>query len=153
VSQGRKSLHKNGLVLTVIGIAGFFVCFIGFALAGFAEVEGGGGPHPIFFWIGGVVCMAMIGIGQVMRRVARRGMAGSGLVLDPERARDDLEPWARMGGGLVGDALDESGLMDDEDDDGDLDFEEPAVVKVRCQECRALNDEDAKFCKKCGKTL
>jgi multidrug resistance efflux pump len=30
------------------------------------------------------------------------------VVLDPERARDDLEPWARAGGGLVRDALDEA---------------------------------------------
>jgi len=38
------------------------------------------------------------------------GAAGSGIVLDPERAREDVEPWARMAGGVVKDALDEAGI-------------------------------------------
>ena len=27
------------------------------------------------------------------------------------------------------------------------------IVKVRCPDCRALNEEDAKFCKQCGRGL
>lgn len=46
--------------------------------------------------------------GSLMMRAGSRGLAGSGVLLDPERAREDLEPWARAGGGLVRDALDEA---------------------------------------------
>ena len=42
--------------------------------------------------------------------IAARGLAGSGVVLDPEKARTDVEPWTRMAGGMVGDALDEAGI-------------------------------------------
>ena len=28
-----------------------------------------------------------------------------------------------------------------------------SVIKIRCQTCKALNDEDAKFCKECGEPL
>ena len=31
--------------------------------------------------------------------------------------------------------------------------DEPKEIKVRCKGCRALNDEDAKFCDNCGKPL
>lgn len=33
------------------------------------------------------------------------------------------------------------------------DFEQRAVVKVRCKDCRALNDESAAQCHQCGKAL
>ena len=35
----------------------------------------------------------LLALGVNLRRVAARGIAGSGLVLDPERARKDLEPF------------------------------------------------------------
>jgi rRNA maturation endonuclease Nob1 len=31
--------------------------------------------------------------------------------------------------------------------------EEKEVIKIRCRSCGSLNDEDAKFCKSCGKDL
>lgn len=42
--------------------------------------------------------------------IGRAGLAGSGVVLDPQRAREDLEPWSRMAGGMVKDTLDEAGI-------------------------------------------
>jgi len=27
------------------------------------------------------------------------------------------------------------------------------IVKIRCKECKSLNDEDVKLCKNCGKEL
>ena len=45
--------------------------------------------------------MALVVVGQMMRRVAARGLAGSGVLLDPEQAREDLEPYSRMAGGIV----------------------------------------------------
>lgn len=57
-----------------------------------------------------------------------RDAADSGLVLDPEQAKQDLEPWARTAGGLVKDALDESGVKLAQDGEAqrgnELDFDE-----------------------------
>jgi len=36
------------------------------------------------------------------------GLAGSGVKLDPAEARRDVEPWARMGGGVIKDVLEEA---------------------------------------------
>lgn len=49
-------------------------------------------------------------IGSLLVRVGSRGLAGSGIILDPEQAREDVEPWARMAGGVIKDAVEESGL-------------------------------------------
>lgn len=54
--------------------------------------------------------MAMLMAGGVLLGVGRAGLAGSGVVLDPEQAREDLEPWSRMTGGMVKDAIEESGI-------------------------------------------
>ena len=48
--------------------------------------------------------------GGVLTTIGAAGAAGSGLNLDPERAKEDLEPWARMGGGLTKASLDEMGI-------------------------------------------
>ena len=50
------------------------------------------------------------------------------------------------GGGLIADAVDEAGL-------GRRDEPAEPEVRVRCRECRTLNDEDAKFCDNCGAQL
>lgn len=55
----------------------------------------------------GLVC---IGIGQFIMRLGHSGVAGSGLKLDPQEARRDLEPWSRMSGGMIKDTLDEAGV-------------------------------------------
>lgn len=54
--------------------------------------------------IGGFV---LIVIGQVIANIGKLGPAGSGVVLDPQQARKDVEPWSRMVGGVVNDALEE----------------------------------------------
>ena len=74
--------------------------------------------------------------------------AGSGVVLDPEKARKDVEPWSRMGGGVVQDALSEIEVVKKIEDR--FDSPKPQVIKVRCRSCRMLNDETAKFCNQCG---
>ncbi len=93
----------------------------------------------------GVVGMIIIIVGGLVGSLSAKGAAGSGLILDPEQARKDLEPFSRMEGGMLKDALDEAGLIPDKPD-------EP-LVKVRCLQCKELNDEDSKFCKNCGSPL
>ncbi|MEO8826390.1 MAG: hypothetical protein ABI443_11165 [Chthoniobacterales bacterium] len=54
--------------------------------------------------------MLCIFVGAILKGIGARGAAGAGIVLDPKRAREDLEPWSRMGGGMLKDAVDESGI-------------------------------------------
>ena len=51
--------------------------------------------------------MALMVIGGVIHRIGARGIAGSGIVLDPEKAREELELSSRMAGGMIKDALEE----------------------------------------------
>lgn len=154
VSDSRKSLHAFGTILVVIGA----VAAIGGAISFMSSF---GSPQNMFaesfppkgFLIagGGVL---LTGIGRGLRSLGARGIAGSGLVLDPERAAHDLAPWAHTGGKLLRDAVDASGLVTG--DDGDMPAGSGGAgtrVKVRCRECRTLNDEDARFCDQCGASL
>ena len=91
----------------------------------------------------GFIGFILIIIGQFVSNIGARGAAGSGLILDPKQAREDLKPYSTQVGGMINDVLDEV----------DIKSESKEVVKVRCQSCKTLNDEDAKYCKKCGATL
>ncbi|HWI63036.1 MAG TPA: zinc ribbon domain-containing protein [Symbiobacteriaceae bacterium] len=144
MSEGRKAAYYLGGGLMVLG----FLLFISnFFLVGQepAHMLGYGGPDPMagmaFRGVGGMV---LIIAGAFIRNVGARGAAGSGLILDPKQAREDLKPWAQTAGGLVKDALEEVHT--------ETQAQEP-VVKVRCPKCKALNDEDARFCKQCGATM
>ena len=57
---------------------------------------------------GALVGMGLAVIGAVLANIGRAGLAGSGVILDPRQAREDLEPWSRLQGGMVADALDEA---------------------------------------------
>lgn len=162
-SPQQKSLYTFGLLLQGVGAVGFLVCFLGFALGGKAAVDSRGqSGDPMAWWIGALVCMVLIVVGGFLRSLAARGAAGSGLVLDAEQARRDLEPWARMGGGMVKDALDEAGIGprrraaappdDGPAEDGSGSRGTP-VTAIKCGHCHTLNDDDAKFCDECGAQL
>ena len=94
--------------------------------------------------------MGLAVVGGVLMRVGARGAAGSGMVLNPEKARQDLEPWSRMGGGVMQDALSEvASVKKLEEERG----RPQPQTKVRCQKCRGLNDETAKYCNQCGASI
>jgi hypothetical protein len=148
VSPDRKAIYYVGSALVVIGILLFASTFVTFFanFGNFDNFNDRAKSEGVRAFSG----MALIVVGQVLRRLGTLGLAGSGVVLDPERARKDVEPWSRMAGGIVGDALSEVPRVKDlrgRDDSG------KEVVKVRCQGCHALNDELAKFCNQCGKSI
>ena len=68
------------------------------------------------------------------------------MILDPEKARDELEPYSRMAGGMVKDALNEADIKIGGGDP-------QKVVMIKCPACGKLNEEDSKFCQECGKQL
>ena len=150
ISPERKGLYTAGLVMQVIGGCLFAVPFIAIPIIIMSMNHGSDPPGP------GVMLVAFIGfafiaVGGAMRGIAAKGVAGSGLVLDPEKAREDLEPWTRMGGGMVKDALDEADINLNNLGGGRSQPEK--VIMIKCRECGKLNEEDSKYCQECGKPL
>lgn len=146
VPQHRRGLYYLGMALTGLGLLLFLSTFVT-ACSGFGDfTDFDNRAKPQFGTALTGMVLAMIG--GVLQGIGRRGLAGAGVLLDPERAREDLEPWSRMTGGMVKDALDEAGVARRVDDTS----AQPAI-KVRCLGCKALNDEHDRFCGQCGKPL
>ena len=137
ISKERKILYYAGMMIIAIGLILFMSTFF---------------TNPDRFLMGevsmgsiaskAVIGFIMVAVGGLMMKVAARGTAGSGLLLDPEKARDDLSPWSSMAGGMIDDALSETQIGTGKE-----------VIKIRCQSCASLNDEDAKYCKVCGEKM
>ncbi|HOI56207.1 MAG TPA: zinc ribbon domain-containing protein [Phycisphaerae bacterium] len=141
ISPERKAGYYLGMVLIVLGAILFFSLFIQAALN-----MGNSDFNPKWGFVRAFIGMGMIMAGGVIRGVAARGLRGSGVILDPKGARDDLEPYTRMAGGMVKDALDEADIS--------LASRSPdKVVMIRCPGCGTLNEEDSKFCQECGRKL
>jgi hypothetical protein len=144
----RKALYYGGMVLMGIGLLLFLSVFVTF-LANFGNFDNfeGRAKSEGFRAIGGIVLMM---IGGFVMKVGAKGWAGSGLVFDPEKGRKDVEPWSRMGGGILNDALSEVEVVKKI---GDRLEPRESQVKIRCRKCQALNDETAKFCSQCGSAI
>jgi RNA polymerase subunit RPABC4/transcription elongation factor Spt4 len=144
----RKALYYWGMALAGIGLLLFFSTFIS-GLANFGNFDNFRNRvrSEGFVAFGG---MALMIAGGFLMNVGARGWAGSGVVLDPERARKDVEPWSRLGGGVVQDALSEVEIVNKLEDR--LAPPEPQV-KIRCRNCQTLNDERAKYCNQCGSEI
>lgn len=143
ISQGRKLLYYGGMVLMAVGLLLFLSVFVSAAVSMGRPMDFAGGPG---FMVRGVIGFIMMFIGAILRGVGARGLAGSGVVLDPERAREDLAPYTSAIGGMARDAVDSFKAEGGEK-------EEEPLVMVRCRSCRALNREGAKFCDQCGTEL
>jgi hypothetical protein len=153
ISPERKALYYTGMGCVGIGFLLFFSTFVtGCMNFGNFENFDGQVRSSMARSLGG---MALIVVGGVLMNLGRHGAAGSGVVLDPQKARKDLEPWNRAAGGMTSDALDEIGLVKKLEKKLDEPDEPPPVpvVKVRCRACQSLNDEAAKFCNQCGAAM
>lgn len=151
ISQGRKATYYVGGVIMIIGGLMFFSTFVTFAMhfGDFHNFEDNA-RSDIFRAFGG---MGLLILGGIIMGVGRRGLAGSGAVLDPKQAREDLEPYSRMAGGMFKDALDESGIsLGSASRPGPQKVVE-RVVMIKCPACAKLNEEDSKFCQECGDKL
>ncbi len=104
----RKALYYFGMVLSVAGFLTFASVFVTGIMnfGNFNDFHARARNEGIRALVG----MGLIMVGAVVSNIGARGAAGSGLVLDPEKAREDVEPWSRMTGGVVSDALDEAGI-------------------------------------------
>jgi hypothetical protein len=144
ISKERKILYYAGMALMGIG----FLLFISVFFSGVSMMN-----NPLSFTQGpgfmtrGLIGFVMVAVGAVLRGIGARGAAGSGLLLNPRKAREDLAPYTDALGGMARDAVDAFKGQGSEAPKA-----EPQVM-VRCRACRALNDENAKFCSQCGAEL
>lgn len=104
----RKLVYRLGTILIAVGVLSFGSVFLSAALnfGRFDDFEG----RVRSMGLRAVGGMALIVVGAGMMIYGTAGAAGSGLTLDPEQARKDVEPWARMRGGVAKDTLDEMGI-------------------------------------------
>jgi len=170
IPSWRQALNVVGLVLMGIGFLLFISVFLSAAGLfsssrdyGFGSFSSLNRQTDIGF-SRAVIGMLLMMAGMGLRTIAVAGLAGSGLVLSAKRARHDLKPWAKMAGGLIDDAVNEVDAVRDLTSarrqsagkaapTGADSAEQKTIVKVRCQKCKNLNDEDAKYCDQCGASL
>jgi hypothetical protein len=144
ISERRKAAYYAGMALMIAGGVLFASVFVSFAMrfGDVADFESRARSMMIRAFGG----MALMVLGGIIRAVGAHGLAGAGVVLDPQRAREDLEPHSRMAGGMLKDALDEAEIR--------LGSRKPErVVMVKCPACGKLNEEESRFCQECGKPL
>jgi len=140
ISKERKAAYYGGAALMIVGgllFASTFLTFISMFAGGFDAMS-----NVQSLMLQALVGMALIVVGGMVRRVGALGLAGSGVVLDTEQARQELEPYGRMAGGVLKDVLDEA--------DVHLGARPTEVVKIRCRACGKLNEDDSKFCQEGG---
>jgi ribosomal protein L40E len=145
VSPERKMTYYVGNAMTLVGVLLFLSTFFTF-VTNFGKFDDETPRRMAYAFGRAVIGIVLCGVGQAVANVGRRGLAGSGVVLDPQQQRAALEPWNRSAGGMLNDALSEVDALKSIGG-------QTTVVKVRCPKCKALNDETAKFCSQCGSAL
>lgn len=144
IPEERQFAYYGGIVIAGVGMLLFLSFFVTglMALSDHSRMTDSSGPNAA---IRAFIGFILVAVGSTISNVAAKGLAGSGVILDPEKAREDLEPYSRMAGGMVKDALDEADIH--------LNAAPKETIKVRCRSCGKLNEETAKFCNDCGKPI
>ena len=140
ISTRRKVLYYGGGLLMVAGI-GSCMFHVGWGmLGGFEDPE-----LKERFFVVPFTSMVIAIFGGWLKEIGGKGLAGSGLILDPDRARKDLKPYSKMAGGMLEDALENRDLSQS--------VSPGETIKIRCRPCGWLNDEESNFCHECGKPI
>jgi hypothetical protein len=144
ISEGRKVLYYIGMLLMVIGGILFLSAAVTMVMhfGDFSNQMDAIARSSALRSFGG---FGLLIVGAIIRGIGAAGLAGSGVVLDPKKAREELEPFSRQAGGMVKDALDEADI--------NLGGRAEKVIMIKCPSCGKLNEEDSKFCQECGKKI
>jgi hypothetical protein len=146
IPQGRKVTYYIGIGIMILGFILFFSVFFSAAKMTNDPFSMMNGFPPFQNAVIGII---LIPVGAGVMNIGARGAAGSGLLLDPDKAREDLKPFNEAKGGMINDVISNIDAVDRLT----TPHEEKEVIKIRCRNCQSLNDEDARFCKQCGKQL
>lgn len=144
ISKERKVTYYIGMACMIIG----FLLFMSVFFTGFAAFNSPFASRSFSFSNAPLGMLLMI-IGAVVSNIGAKGAAGSGMILDPDKAREDLKPFNEAKGGMINDVISNIDIVDDLVKPST----EKEVIKIRCGSCRELNDEDARYCKGCGNPL
>lgn len=145
ITKQRQVTYYIGIVMMVIGFLLFISVFI--ATARFMNDPFMYEMKPSF--TNPIIGMILMIAGTVVMNIGAKGAAGSGLLLDPEKAREDLKPFSDAKGKMINDVVSNIDIIDNI---GKSHVKEE-IIKIKCRNCKNLNDEDAKFCKSCGKEI
>ncbi|OWU66099.1 MAG: hypothetical protein CBB60_001280 [Armatimonadetes bacterium Cent15-Ar3] len=112
ISPERQTAYYVGHAISGVGVLLFLSTFFVIASApmhqaSFTDFNRQASAQMTDFAARAIGGMVLIVIGQVIANIGKFGPAGSGVVFDPQQARKDVEPWSRMVGGVVNDALEE----------------------------------------------
>lgn len=146
ISKQRKAAYYIGIGMMVLGFILFISVFFSAASSMNNPFEINNNPPP---FLNAVLGMVLMIAGTIVMGIGARGTAGSGLLLDPDKAREDLKPFNEAKGGMINDVLSNIDAVNKITNPRG----EKEVIKIKCRSCGALNDEDAKFCKGCGEKL
>ena len=143
VSPGRKLAFYGGYVCMVAGLVLWVTVFTSLfgKSASFSPSAIG------YLTLRAALGLALLLLGRVLRRIGILGLAGSMVVLDPPKAKEDLEPWSRAAGGLVDAALSEVSALKRP---AEPRAAAPGPTSVPCPRCQAPNEPGARFCGQCG---
>lgn len=144
ISKERKATYYIGMGMIVLGFILFISVF--FFVAGSMKDPFRSSPPPFSNSIIGMILMI---VGSIVSNIGAKGAAGSGVILDPEQAREDLKPFNEAKGGMINDVVSNIDAIDHITKA----HSPKEIIRVRCRNCNGLNDEDAKFCKSCGKEI
>ena len=130
----RRAIFYIGRVVSVLGILSFLSTFLSFAahFGDFTNFE----QRSRSMALRAVIGMVMMIAGGLLSGVGKAGLAGSGITLDTEQARRDVEPWSRMAGGVLKDAMDEAGIRG-----GNKPPDETLAFDERLRRLKQLRDE------------
>jgi ribosomal protein L40E len=150
ISSERKATYYIGIGMMILGFLLFISVFFSaasFMNNPFAGSGIGAGRGPSF--TNAVLGMVLIIAGSIIMNIGAKGAAGSGLLLDPQKAREDLKPYSEAAGEMINDAINNIDVVDKIANSRS----EKEIIKIRCRSCGSLNDEDAKYCKSCGEKI
>lgn len=150
ISPERKAAYYAGMGVTALGGCLFAAPFLTIPMIMIGALSFRAGPVAFLFAAIGFGCFIL---GGFLMNIGKVGLAGAGVILDPERAREEQEPLTRMRGGMVRDGLEEAGILDENGlKIGRSPAPEP-IIMIHCRECGKLNEEDSKFCQECGSKM
>ncbi|MFK7799822.1 MAG: hypothetical protein AB8E82_20370 [Aureispira sp.] len=149
LSKERKKKYKAGSVLMFLGgllFLSYFLDVIFFnifsirdARSAFNEVRN--------MWLRAFIGVILLILGGMKKARARTGLMKPNTNMDLEQNMEERKHLRKLKGKQLNDTLSEINLSKH------LGIDVAPVIKIRCQDCRHLNDEEDKFCGGCGQKI
>jgi len=145
ISKKRKATYYFGMGMIILG----FILFVSVFFIGIRIMNDPFNFNKVPPFQNSVIGIILIIVGSFLTNIGAKGAAGSGFILDPDQAREDLQPFNEAKGKMINDVISNIEVADKIVKSG----EEKQIIKIKCRYCGCLNDEDARFCKGCGKEI